>query len=170
MAEPVKPNLKSKPWMKVALGVSLALNLAVAGVLVGGALRSHHDGPRQNMVRELNFGPFTDALSTADRQALRADFFARAPEWRQARLQMRGDMSAILTALRADPFDPAALAVAITKQSDRISRQISLGQELLSQRIAAMTPQERAGFADRLEDGMMRRRDRQAAKKAAKED
>lgn len=143
--------------MKIALGLSLAFNLAVAGVVIGGTLRAHHDGPRPDMVRELNFGPFTKALSDADRQALRTEFLARAPEWRQARSQMRGDMAAILTALRADPFDPTALAAAIGHQSDRIRSQMALGQELLSQRITAMTAPERQSFADRLENGMMRR-------------
>ena len=170
MQYPTQTPPRKRPWMKIALGLSLALNLAVAGLMVGGALREHRGGARPDMVRELNFGPFTKALSEEDRRALRADFFAKAPEFRQTRALMRGDMQAILAALRADPFDPVALRSAIANQNARIGRQIQLGQDLIVVRIEAMTPQARAAFADRLEDDRLRRRDSLAGKDRGRKD
>jgi Heavy-metal resistance len=51
-------------WMRVALVLSLAVNLLVAGMAVGVALRG---GPPETAVRDLGFGPFAAALSPADR-------------------------------------------------------------------------------------------------------
>jgi hypothetical protein len=53
--------------------------------------------------------------------------------------------------LRADPFDAEALRNVVANQGDRMAARLALGQDLILARIAAMTPAERAAFADRLE-------------------
>ena len=54
--------------VKIALAVSVALNLAVAGLAVGAWLG---DGPHKGMPRDMSFGPFSEALDDADRRAIR---------------------------------------------------------------------------------------------------
>lgn len=149
---PVRPT-RSGRGLRWALGISLALNLAVVGMVAGAMLR---DGPgmRGAMVRDLGFGPFTEALSREDRQALRQALFERAPEIRQARQQRQEDLQALVAILRAEPFDAAALAAAMAEQEARMVGQLRLGQTVLQERIAAMTPEARRGFAERLEDGL----------------
>ena len=149
---PVRPT-RSGRGLRWALGISLALNLAVVGMVAGAMLR---DGSvmRGAMVRDLGFGPFTEALSREDRRALRQALFERAPEIRQARQQRQEDLQALVAILRAEPFDAAALAAAMAEQEARMVGQLRLGQTVLQERIAAMTPEARRGFAERLEDGL----------------
>ncbi len=145
---------KTQGW-RVAFFVLLALNLGVVGVVAGVALR--HDGPGGGFVRDLGFGPFSAALAPNDREALRAAFLAKVPEWRDMRRAMRTDAAGLLTALRAVPFDPDALRDAMQNQQSRNEKRLELGQALILDRILTMTPDERAGFADRLEQALSRR-------------
>lgn len=151
MGETVQ-NTVAKPGkrLKIALGLSLMLNLAVAGVVAGAFLRDGHGG-REAMVRDLGFGPYSEALRPEDRKALRAKLFERAPELREQRRQMRADTQALLQVLRADPFDPTALDGLLAGQRDRLTSQLQLGQELLRDFLVGLPASERAGFADRLE-------------------
>jgi len=145
---------KAGKGLRIALGISLALNLLVVGLVAGAVLRD--GGPRDRMVRDLDFGPFTEALSPEDRDALRRAFIDRAPDLRGARQEMRTDLEAFLAALRAEPFDPSALTQVMENQQGRLSRRIELGQDLLVERLAAMDGRERGAFADRLERRLRR--------------
>jgi uncharacterized membrane protein len=149
-----QPSPKNRGW-RLAFMVLLALNLGVAGVVGGLALR--YDGPHGGMVRDLGFGPFNAALGPQDRAALRSAFLAKVPEWRDMRRAMREDTTVLLAALRAEPFDPEALSDAIKSQQSRNQMRLELGQQLILERILMMSAEERAGFADRLEQAMSRR-------------
>ena len=140
---------KSGRKLRIALAVSVALNLLIIGLVAGAVLRD--GGPQGRMVRDLDFGPFTEALTPEDRDALRRDFIRQAPDLRDMRRQMRDDFRTVLAALRADPFDAEALRDVMANQGDRMAARLALGQDLILARIAAMTPAERAAFADRLE-------------------
>ncbi len=65
-------------------------------------------------------------------------------------------------ALRAEPFDPAALDRAVDALRNRGEQRIALGQRLMMERIAQMSPDERRAFADRLDEALSRgpRRDK----------
>lgn len=153
-AVPPVGGAKAGKGVRIALGLSLAFNLLVVGLVAGAVLRD--GGPRDRMVRDLDFGPFTEALSPRDRDELRRAYVQRAPDLRGARQEMRTDLQAFLAALRAEPFDPAALAQVMENQQGRMARRIELGQDLLLERLAAMDPQARAEFADRLERRLRR--------------
>ena len=135
--------------LRWVLAVSVALNLAVVGLVAGAMLRE--GGPHGRMVRDLDFGPFTEALTEGDREALRRAFMARMPEMRDMRAAMRADFAALLAALRAEPFDAAALQGAVANQAGRMQRRLEVGQQIMLERIAAMTVADRRAFADRLE-------------------
>lgn len=152
-AEPVKPS--APRWMKVALAVSLAVNLAVAGLVAGAVLK---DGPphRAAAGQDFGFGPFTDALSKADRAALRQGFLSAAPEFRDQRRQARAEFDGVLAALRAVPFDAPGLRALLDAQHARAMSRFEIGRTLIYDRITAMTPEDRAAFADRLEQGLKR--------------
>ena len=101
-------------------------------------------------VRALAFGPFTAALSRDDRAALRQSFLTRAGELRDLRPAGRAEFDALLTALRAVPFDLDVVQAEMARQRDRMAERLGLGQDLLVQRITAMSDAERADFADRV--------------------
>lgn len=136
--------------LRIALAVSVALNLLVVGVVAGAMLRE--GGPRGRMMGELDFGPFAEALTGEDRDALRRAFVERAPDMRDMRRQMRADFQGLLSALRAEPFDAGALRQAMAGQAERMAERLQLGQELMLERLEAMSPEARAQFADRLEE------------------
>ena len=141
--------------LKIALAVSLALNLAVAGLVAGAWLSDH--GPRRDMPRDLSFGPFTEALSPQDRRALRREFLSRAPEFRAARQEARAVFDRLLAALRAEPFDPAALTSALAAIQTRNSDRLELGRSLIETRLLTMEEADRRAFADRLDAALRRR-------------
>lgn len=160
---PQGPDLKTPPaegpsqgasgprWVRIALAVSVALNLAVAGLAAGAWLR---EGPGHGMPRDMSFGPFTEALSDSDRRELRRALGDRASEFREARQQMRADREALLAALRAEPFDPAAVDAALEAIVRRAGDRLDFGRDLIAGRILAMTAAERQAFAERLERGL----------------
>lgn len=143
--------------LRIALAVSLALNLLVAGAVVGSMLRGGPGGGTQ-AVRDLGFGPFAGALTGEDRAALRRAFLDRGPDLRQARREMRAQAEAILAALRAEPYDPADFAAALTRGTDRMAERLALGRELLAAHVDAMDDATRRAFADRLADSWRRGR------------
>lgn len=154
MTEPTEPKGGSR-GIRIALAISVALNLAVAGLAVGAWLKE--GPPRDRMARDLSFGPFSEALSQEDRRALRKAFLDRAPGFREARAAAREEFAALLAALRTSPFDPAALEAALEAVETRMASRLDLGRDLIAARLMQMSDAERSAFADRLEKGLRRR-------------
>jgi uncharacterized membrane protein len=149
------PRPPTATWVKVVLALSLALNLAILGLAAGAWMR---DGPRGrgDLPRDLSFGPFSAALSKDDRRALRSALMDRAPEFRAGRQAAKAEFEALLTALRADPFDPAALELALAAIEKRNADRLAVGRTLIEERILQLSGEDRAAFADRLEGALPR--------------
>jgi uncharacterized membrane protein len=142
-------------WTKIVMVGSLALNLLFLGILGGDFL---HGGPdrRASMVRELNFGPLTEAMSPKDRNALRRAFVDKAPDLAGQRQGMRQDLTDLLGLLRAETFERPALEAVFARQVDRSVDRLRVGQKVVLDLVSAMSVQERADFAGRLEETMKR--------------
>lgn len=152
---PPKPPASSR-GLRLALAISVALNLAVAGVVGGAMLRA--DGPRSDaMPRDLGFGFFGEALTPENRTDLRQRLRAESPGFLRERRAMADDLRAIVTALRADPFDAAALDQAMQAQVARLRTRLDFGQDLLLDFLTDLSPTERQAIADRLEASAERR-------------
>jgi uncharacterized membrane protein len=139
--------------VKIALAVSVALNLAVAGLAAGAWLR---DGPRGGMPRDMSFGPFSEALDDADRKSIRRSLLSRVGEFREQRQAAKAEFEALLVALRAEPFDASAMQAALAAIEARNSERLELGRTLIETRLIEMSPEARKAFADRLEKGLRR--------------
>lgn len=149
--------------LAVALFVSVALNLLVVGVIAG-AFWARGDGPGfRPVLIDIGLGPYTRALSEADRATLRDAWQRRGPDLQTLRGARGADRAALLEALRAQPFDPAAVEAAFARQLSRQAGQQQLARTLLTERISAMSPAERAAYADRLE-ALPQRGDRRPAR------
>jgi uncharacterized membrane protein len=148
---------------RIVLVISLGLNLAIIGT-IGGFAVSHamHGGLRG--ARELGFGPFSAALSPADRKAMFDSFRSQNTNFLAQRQAMRADFDTLLSALKATPYDSTAVEAVMTRQKARTDARLALGQKLLMERIAAMSPADRAAFADRLQAGIAQRNHRDDAK------
>lgn len=147
-------------WTKVALAVSLAVNLLVAGVVVGDALfdgRDHRRGGPPPGLRDIGT-PFVMALEPENRERLMRRAAERAGPFRENREALRHRFERLLDTLRAHPFDQAATRAVLEEQRAALFERQALGEELLVEHLAAMSPEERAAFADRLDRSLRRRR------------
>lgn len=146
----------TRAWVKWLLALSLALNLAVIGLIAGMAWRlAGPDGPGFRPP-PLPGAVYTRALDPRDRRALMGDMRRALNGDRPDRAALRGQYRRMIAALRAEPFDPEAVRALIAAQSAVARARLDLGQRLLADHLAAMTPAERARFAARLEEEIAR--------------
>lgn len=142
--------------MRLLLGVSLALNLLVIGAIGGVFLRP--SGPpggledRIGMVRAL-YG----ALPREDRRALRQTVRQGVDN---STLQEIRIGPALYEALRADPFDAAAVDALMTRQSAALNRGHAKLRAGWLEIVSQMSPAERLAYSDRLREIMEKRRKR----------
>jgi uncharacterized membrane protein len=62
------------------------------------------------------------------------------------------DLVAVVSSLRATPFDLAALDAAMAAQQDHLAARMKFGTDAMYAFLTSLTPQERLAFADRLAD------------------
>ncbi|MGR3455112.1 periplasmic heavy metal sensor [Pseudooceanicola sp.] len=147
-------------WQKILLVLSLAVNLLIV-VAVASFVLSHdrdrrHRPPRVDQMG----GPLTHALSREDRREIGREIWRSYRDGRPSREDIRAEYDAVIAALRAEPYDPAVVERSLQRQLDFAVERQALGQRLLLERLAEMTPKERAAFADRLQEGLDRVRER----------
>ena len=148
---------KKRPWGKIILFLSLALNLLIAGLVTGAILGGPWDRGRNPLLRDLGFGPFVQALPRADKRALTEALQREAGTFRENRAALRLQFEAFLAALRAVPFNADEARRLIVEQRGRIGDRQSLGQQILLERLTEMSDLERAAYAEKL-GSLMRRR------------
>ncbi len=151
-------------WMRVLLVVSLAVNLAVVGVVAGWAMR--HGGHHGHHPSRLDMagGPLTRALSDEDRREIGQRM---RQVWRDSggnRAGFRSSFDALVVDLRAVPFDPDRVAERMREQRQGFAARFEMGQEVLIAHLAAMSDADRAAYADRLEERIKDYRARRSGK------
>lgn len=150
MAEDDKtPKPPMRRSLRILLIVSLALNLMVAGVIVGGIAKGRAPGPFGGF--DMTLGPFARALDDDHRRELRDHLRGQEGLRPPSRRDRAEAMRDFMAALRADPFDPAAVDAIFAGQRDRATAGMRAGQDALLAQLQAMTAAERAAFADRLD-------------------
>lgn len=157
------PVTKPRPWVMPVLLLSLAVNLLIAGLVAGAFLSP--DGPRKGdddrrTIRGVLGEPFFQALPAKDRRAMIRDVIGNREQFREGREALRERVASFLDALRAETFDRAEVERLLVEQRRAaISRQ-TFGEALLLDRLEAMSAEERADYADALEErlrGLKRR-------------
>ena len=100
---------KKRRWIVPALVVSLAINLLVAGIVIGalvsggGKHRGGHDGgPARGFIGE----PFLRALPQEDRRALAQALRENPGALQETREALRERVQGLLMVLRSDPSTP----------------------------------------------------------------
>lgn len=155
---------KRRRWVTPLLFVSLALNLLIIGAFAGAMLSP--DGPRRHFgedgraLRGVVGEPFFRALPADERRALVRDVVANRDRVRESRVSLQRRLDAFLAALRSEPFDRDQVARLMTDQRQAAIRRQELGEELLLNRLAAMSAEERAAYADAIEERLQRFRRR----------
>jgi uncharacterized membrane protein len=143
-------------WPTALLAVSLTLNLLVLSLIAGAHFRDEHDAsrfppPDRSVMRATGFGPFFDAMPRAARNRMGEALRARGDGFAPDRDALAAELRDVLAALRAEPFDPAALEAVLVAQHARAQARIEAGRDVLLGQVATMSPVERRGFADQLE-------------------
>lgn len=151
-------------WQRGILVASLALNLIIIGLVAGVMLSG---GPPNGAQRfDLTAGPLTRAMDDTHREAVRAALRDSGAFERADRGAMQADMRALVAALRADTFDQARFTEVMLRQRNRLQAGQDTVLAVVSAQIGNMSVQDRAAFADRLEQQLRQgpppRRDRDA--------
>lgn len=145
-------------WARIALISSLALNVAVIGLL-GGLMIAARDVAVGGLPID-GFRFVVQYLPEDDQNELRRNIVSNRDEMRALRTAMKENREALLAALRADPFDAGATSAAIKAQADATIRFSSTAREALIAQITALSLDERLAFADRIEEELKERRRR----------
>ncbi len=149
---------RSPGWMKLLLILSLTANLLVIGLVAGRELRG--DEPRGGTERAV--GWILD-LVPDDRRAMAEAHFADVRARTGAADADRGAlMDGIVAAIRAEPYEPAAVRAAMAAYGDSRAQRWEVLRERTASLLAGFTPEERAAFADNFEERMNRWRQRRS--------
>lgn len=152
MSETTVPLRRPLRLWQLAFFLSLAVNLGVAGLVVGSMVSPR--GERPGPGRDLGLGAFTEVMTPVQRDRLRQVFKGQDPDFRAMRRQMRAERAALFAALRTEPFDGEAFGRAMDEMSARHGERMRHGEGLLRQVITEMSTEERLAFAARLQTYM----------------
>ncbi len=141
----------SRRWLKLALIVSVALNLVVVGA---GVTRFFMPGPPERMVMgsQMQLFPrkFFSELEKPRRLELLRVFRGYDPAFREGRAAARAEVRALASALDAEPYDPAKVKAAVEGFTERSASLAAAGGEAALTLIGKLTPDERKLLARQL--------------------
>ncbi|WP_289043598.1 periplasmic heavy metal sensor [uncultured Aliiroseovarius sp.] len=141
----------------------MTFNLLIVGMIAGAKWGYHRDhgfdmrGPNHAAIRDMGFAPLAGALDRDDRRQIGKVLRQRSGSFGDNRKALADEFQTILSALRANPFDPDVLSSVMDRQAERLQTRGALARSVLIERIDQMTPDERSIFADRLERSVRKR-------------
>ncbi|MEO0912160.1 MAG: periplasmic heavy metal sensor [Pseudomonadota bacterium] len=147
MAEEAKAPVRRR-WMRILLIMSLSVNLLFLGLLAGAAWTG--PGAPRLTGPGGEFRVMERALPKEAREALMADMWRDRQAFHGKRRELGEIRREMIETLRTEPFDRAAMEALLARQREFWLEMGTKGQMLMLERIEAMTPEERATFADNL--------------------
>ncbi|MEM7074271.1 MAG: periplasmic heavy metal sensor [Pseudomonadota bacterium] len=146
-------------WMKIALVLSLALNLLVVGALAGAAFSGGHKGrDHAHKMRGGDAGAVTHALSTSDKRALRREIKDRMRAEGGNRQAVRTELETLAALMRAPDTAAPEIETQLGRIQDLMVDRLTTARALVGVMLAGFDAQERAEYADRLEAVLSARR------------
>lgn len=139
-------------WIRIALALSLAANLAIVGLVAGFALRG---GPMGGRTPAMGYAmPYVLALP----RDLRRDVFraVRAGKDVPDRRARRAEYRQMIAALQASPFDPAAVQAVLGRQGEGASRVQAVAQAAWLEAVSRLSDGERMEYTARMQDALNR--------------
>ncbi len=165
-----KPGWRQAPgWMKLLLIASLSVNVAIAGLVGGNAIRHWQQGVASGKWQN---EPGLDRRQTrilrmvpdARREEARTILRARQDEYKAARETTRAAQQALVEAIRQEPLNPERLAAALAKRRQASGRMWGIGYEQMAEIVHRLDAAERAEMAKHLEERTRRWMERQERK------
>ncbi len=145
-------------WVRVTLAVSLALNLLVAGALIGGAIAHWRRPPPDGLaaLRPFGIAPFARHLPAPERRRIGDALAAEAEAFAAARARLAEAGRALAEALRQPEADPERLARAFAELRAAGSALQAVSHEVLARELAALPLAERERLARAMERRLAR--------------
>ena len=140
--------------MRLALIVSVMVNVLVIGVMVGGAIR--HRPPSMSFGQvdmRAMWRAMPDTMRSEMREAAREHGFGGerlSREERRARSRQLNER--ILAALRSEPFDAGAFVALLDGDRAMIEERLGAANAAFTHQLGALSPAERQAMADRLSE------------------
>lgn len=155
MSDAEKTSSKGPRWGKIALVVSLTVNVLIAGLAIGTfAQVKKSDG----FVRTGEAsGAYTFALSPKDRREIGKNMASYFKDKGRDRGALQKEYERMIDVVTSDPFDRAAAQDVLTNQAEFASDRRVAAEGLLLDQLENMTLKERQEFAQRLQEGVKRR-------------
>ncbi|WP_284162503.1 periplasmic heavy metal sensor [Frigidibacter sp. SD6-1] len=144
--------------LRVALYLSLAINLLFVGLVVGRMAGGHPIGRGGMMGPDVGFGPITESLSHADRRELFRRFRDVAPDFRAMRGAVREDFAALATVLQAETWEPAAAALILDRQAERSRDRMAQGRQVFLDYLGSLSAEARRDLGARIAADLDKRR------------
>jgi uncharacterized membrane protein len=133
-------------WAKVALIVSLGLNLLLVGSIIGHRLATRY-GPFASVFRAADDAArLARKLPAERRQALRAVFDKHREGFRPFIEAVREARKGVEAASAADPFDKEKFIAALTVLQDAEAKAREARRPMAADMAAVLTPEERKRF------------------------
>lgn len=155
MSENVEKPKQDQRWIKIALGVSLCINLLIAGLAIGTFSNVKKNGPPIRAGEAS--GAYTFALSREGRKSIGQALAKKSRDSGNRREQIVAEYQNMINVLIADDFDREAAQQILDRQFGYANERRVAGEALLLDQLEQMTLEERKEFADRLSEGAKRR-------------
>lgn len=156
------PAKRRGPWLKIALALSVAVNLLFVGFIAGAVARQGGEGAR--MARSPGLGafgaPYMLALPKQERRAVMRELRTTGEGIVPDRGARRAMFQEVLALLRASPFDAKALEAAVALQANTSVAVQKNAQAAWLEVVTQMSEAERVVYADAVEDVLKRGRKR----------
>lgn len=148
--EQTKPERSQRLW-KVILVLSLALNVAILGAVLGATWRSQDDGRRLPALNRDIGSLYLRALGPEHRRELGRKLRPSSKKGKAARAEIAQGFEQAIAVLRAEPFDRTALEQIMQDHAQRSELRMQEARAVLLDHLIRIGPDERAAYADRIE-------------------
>ena len=146
---------KPRRLVRIVLVLSLALNLLLAGLIVGAVASGRGGAP---MRFQADLGPVAQVIPREDRAQIGREIRRELGRSGPSRRELGRTLDQIAAALEAETFDPQGFEVLIRSQQawqDRV-RDVALGA--VTRHLATLSVDERRGIAAALRAQLQQRR------------
>ncbi|WP_323037402.1 hypothetical protein [Pararhodobacter sp.] len=151
-------SLKSRRGLRIALVVSLMLNVMLIGILAGGMMRvsrfestAHVQPDFRSLWRALPAEARADLRAMERARGLPGDHGHRLTH-QERRERIAAVNGRIIEMLRAETFDGAAFAALLGAERELLAQRLNAAQIAFSDRVAALTLAQRREMAQTLEE------------------
>jgi len=151
---PAKPTGR---WLRIALIVSLALNVLIIGGVASGLIFSHHYGWDRHGRRHSLLLRFAETLPAEQADAIRKTVLSERSALDPLRKAKREARDAARSVLTTEPFDLQKFRAALDRIAEADAKEKRARMTIFADTVANFTPEERRQLHDWFEKRRARR-------------